>query len=82
LTVTETNAHPAADFQWFRNGVAVAGANGPVLELAEVTAEDSGDYEVVVSNFMGTVTHRVAAILAIGATWSSPPLPAIMPTER
>lgn len=53
-------------YQWQRNGADVAGATGPVLTLAGVTAADDGaQFRVVVKNAKGSVTSA-AATLTVG----------------
>lgn len=61
------------NYQWYRNGEAVAGATGATLNLAAVTAADAGAYSVKVSNPAGTVVSNpvdlaVGAVLAV-TTW-------------
>ena len=53
-------------YQWRLDGTPIAGANGPVLRLAAVTAAAAGGYSVVVSNAAGTATSDVAT-LTVGA---------------
>jgi hypothetical protein len=44
----------ALSYQWRRNGVAINGANAPVLKLAQVTPADATGYSVLVSNAPAT----------------------------
>ncbi len=49
-------------YQWFRNGVALAGENGPILLRQNVTASDAGEYTVRVTNSAGSVTSSGGTI--------------------
>lgn len=49
FSVTVT-ASPAPQFQWYHDGQALDGANGPVLHLQQVTLAHAGGYHVVVWN--------------------------------
>lgn len=70
LTVGVT-ANPAATFQWYRNGVTMAGAIGASYTVGNVSLNDAGNYTVNVTNSFGTVTSA-AATLTVNATSSSP----------
>jgi 6-phosphogluconolactonase (cycloisomerase 2 family) len=65
----------ALSYQWRRNGVAITGANAPVLKLAAVSEADATGYSVQVSNTAGTVTSD-AALLSVSAGVA----PAVAPT--
>ncbi len=41
-------------YRWWKDGKAIPGARGPVLELTNLQPSDSGGYEVEVANFLGT----------------------------
>ena len=56
----------ALSYQWHRNGVALAGANSPVLRLPAVTGANAGSYSVAVSNGAGNATSN-SAILTVSA---------------
>ena len=55
-------------FQWSRSGVGlqdagnISGANSNTLTLASITSTDAGDYDVVVTNSIGSVTSVVATL--------------------
>ncbi len=66
LAVAASGTGPLA-FQWSRNGAPVAGATGPVLVLAAVTAADAGSYAVTVNNAVGTATSDAAVLTVLGA---------------
>lgn len=72
FTVAATGT-PAPTFQWRRNGVAISGANGPTLNLAAVRASDAGDYTVLVSNDLGSVTSTAATLMVTSAPANPPP---------
>ncbi|MCU0330746.1 MAG: immunoglobulin domain-containing protein [Candidatus Kapabacteria bacterium] len=50
------------EFQWRRNGVAIAGAVEPRLVLPKISAPDEGDYTCEVSNHCGTIESDVASV--------------------
>ena len=50
------------NYQWRKNGVAIAGATGSTLTLTGVTAADAGNYDVYVSNALGLVGSSLAQI--------------------
>ncbi|MCX6952028.1 MAG: immunoglobulin domain-containing protein, partial [Verrucomicrobia bacterium] len=62
LTVV-ANGAPAPTYQWRLNGVAVAGATQATLTFGPVRAEQAGDYTVVVTNSLGSVTSSVATLV-------------------
>jgi hypothetical protein len=53
---------PAPAYQWRRDGVAIAGATGPVLVVNAATAANAGLYTVVATNSAGTATSTAAAL--------------------
>ncbi|MEM7167973.1 MAG: FG-GAP-like repeat-containing protein [Planctomycetota bacterium] len=63
-TLTATASGSALQYQWYRNGVSIPGANATTLALAAIVPADAGAYEVVVSNSCGAVTSA-SALLAI-----------------
>lgn len=52
----------ALSYQWYRNGAALAGANGPVLRLTGVTVLNSGSFSVRVSNSAGNADSNSATL--------------------
>jgi hypothetical protein len=54
-------------YQWRKDGLNVEGATGEVYQILEVTEEDSGTYDVVVTNGVGTVESRPVAVRVPGA---------------
>jgi alpha-tubulin suppressor-like RCC1 family protein len=61
LSVTATGTPPPS-YQWFRNRTNAVGSGGPVLDFSAVQMADGGDYHVVVANYNGAVTSRVAKV--------------------
>lgn len=49
-------------YQWYRNGAAIAGATAPSYIVASVTAANAGNYTVVVTNSVGSLTNGPVAI--------------------
>lgn len=56
---------PPLSYQWRFNGAPLADATASSLTLANVSANDAGDYTVVVSNGSGTVTSDVAILTVL-----------------
>jgi uncharacterized delta-60 repeat protein len=55
-------------YQWYKNGSAITGANGPTLSLPALSSADSADYQVIVTNILGSVTSRVAQVTVLSST--------------
>ena len=49
-------------YQWYKDGVAIAGATSSKYTIAAAKATDAGKYRVVVTNPSGTATSRDAAL--------------------
>jgi alpha-tubulin suppressor-like RCC1 family protein len=49
-------------YQWRKAGAVISGATGAALSLPRVTAADAGTYDVVVSNWLGSVTSAAASV--------------------
>lgn len=58
-------------YQWQRNGVSISGATYHSLGFGSVQASDAGNYRVVITNPLGTVTST-EAVLSIGAATMVP----------
>ncbi len=69
------NAIPTPTYQWFLNGTALSGATSASLSLANVSATNAGDYTVVVSNPVGSVTSSKATLTVTAAPSPPPPPP-------
>lgn len=52
-------------YQWFKNGVPLAGATEPILTLTSVTNSDAGNYHVIVQNQFGPATSASATLTVI-----------------
>jgi hypothetical protein len=68
LTVKATGTGPFA-YQWLRNGVPVAGANGATFSLSAISAADAGDYQAGVTNMVSEtpVLSSVATVNVVAA---------------
>jgi hypothetical protein len=51
---------PQPGVQWYFNAQPIAGATNSALVLAPVSAANAGDYRVIASNSLGTVTNGPA----------------------
>ena len=56
---------PPFTYQWFKDGVAVAGANGAAYALAAVSSASAGSYTVMVTNAAGSVTSSAATLTVL-----------------
>jgi Pectinesterase/Immunoglobulin domain/Bacterial Ig-like domain len=72
FTVTSTDGNPTPSYQWYKNGVAIAGANATSYAIGSVAYSDIGKYSVTVSNIAGKVTSA-SAVLAINSTMTGTP---------
>jgi hypothetical protein len=50
-------------YQWFDNGVAVSGATNSALDFSSIQFTNAGQYSVVVSNALGSVTNPPEAVV-------------------
>jgi uncharacterized delta-60 repeat protein len=64
----EAAGTPLLSYQWFHDGLAVVGAEGPQLTLSNLLGSDAGLYWVVVSNRYGSITSAVAELTVNLAT--------------
>ncbi len=62
LAVTATGAG-ALRYQWRRNGEGMVGATTATLTLARASADNAGDYEVIVTDANGPVRSRMARVI-------------------
>lgn len=62
FSVVVSDAHEVT-FQWQHNGADIPGATGDSLLLTNVSADDEGQYSVVVTNSAGSVTSAPAELL-------------------
>jgi hypothetical protein len=84
LTVQASGSSPL-QYQWFKNGQAISGANSSTYTITNVTQNDAGTYKVVVTNRCGTAESQEVQIttasiedeaLAAGFRLSLAPIPA------
>lgn len=61
------SGNPAPTFQWYKNGVAVAGATTSTLTFNAVALANAGSYTVVASNSLGSATSNAASLNVNGA---------------
>lgn len=50
-------------YQWLHNGVEIPGATAASLELTGLQLDDAGEYQVRISNTLGTVHSRVTTLV-------------------
>ncbi len=62
LYVAPNNNYGIPTYQWLKNGTPIPGATFSQFIIAAVTLADAGNYSVVVSNGIGSVTSREAAV--------------------
>jgi alpha-tubulin suppressor-like RCC1 family protein/sugar lactone lactonase YvrE len=62
------SGRPAVTYQWNFNGAAISGATSNTYSLSNVQASNAGNYTVVVSNVMGTVTSNTASLTVSQST--------------
>jgi hypothetical protein len=58
------SGHGTLSYQWKKDGVAIAGETSNILNLADVTAVDSGVYSVTIQNSVSTVDSADAIVSA------------------
>ena len=61
LSVTATGQGPIT-YQWRWNGKAIVGATAATFGLSAVNASNAGNYDVVVTNVVGSVTSATASV--------------------
>ncbi|WCJ59826.1 immunoglobulin domain-containing protein [Fontisphaera persica] len=62
LTLTVGYSGSLPRFQWYRNGVPVAGANSATYSVASAVTNDSGNYYVVITNGISAVTSATVNV--------------------
>ncbi|MFC5408596.1 T9SS type A sorting domain-containing protein [Larkinella bovis] len=50
-------------YQWRKNGIAIPGATNPSFPLSNVTSNDAGEYEILVSNVCGVTTSNKTVLI-------------------
>jgi hypothetical protein len=76
LTVVAGGANPFY-YQWRKNGTPISGATQSELVLPNAQTTDSGNYTVVITNWLGSITSAVAQV-SVGV----PPVITIQPTDQ
>ena len=61
----EANGDEPIFYKWFKGDMEIAGAEGPVLELSNVSEADAGSYTVEVSNSAGSATSNPASLAVL-----------------
>ena len=62
LTLSVTTSGTVTSVQWYKDGVAIAGATSATLTIANVTAANAGSYTVTVTGSANTVTSDAAIV--------------------
>lgn len=62
FTVGAEGGTATLSYQWRKDGVNIPGANGSSLDLSEISPSSAGNYSVVVSNRLGSVTSNVGKL--------------------
>jgi sugar lactone lactonase YvrE len=71
---------PAPAYQWYFNGSPFNGATTSTLSFSSARSADAGDYSVVVTNELGSVTSSKAT-LTVSAAPVTPPAPTPAPAS-
>jgi len=62
VTLSVTASGTVSTYQWYLNGVAVAGATTSTYTISRVTSTNAGTYTVVLSNSAGSTTSNAATL--------------------
>jgi uncharacterized delta-60 repeat protein len=66
FTVSVTaNGNPAIAYQWRTNGTVIAGATAASYTVTNAQASDAADYDVVLTNSIGSITSSVATVSVV-----------------
>ncbi|HNG28740.1 MAG TPA: immunoglobulin domain-containing protein, partial [Blastocatellia bacterium] len=76
FAVTAVGATPIS-YQWRKNGLNIAGANSAVFTISSASANDAGDYSVLVAGACGNVVSGIAAL-----TVNTPPVITAQPANQ
>jgi len=60
--------------QWYKNGLAIAGATNATYSLSNMAPGNSGNYAVVATNLVGTVSSNMTLTVVIPPAISKPPV--------
>jgi len=61
---------PASAYQWRLNGANIAGATSATLTLTNVQAASAGQYDVVITNSLGTVVTQAATLRVLSQSYA------------
>ena len=64
LSVVASGGTSVLAYQWRKNSVPLAGATNPTLRFSRVAADDTGNFDVVVANQLGSITSQAAVLTA------------------
>ena len=67
FTVT-ASGRPAVTYQWYFGGAAISGATGNTYSFSNAQSVNAGNYAVVVSNVVDSVTSNAATLTVTSAT--------------
>jgi alpha-tubulin suppressor-like RCC1 family protein len=81
LTVAGNFGTAPLRLQWRKNGVAVSGATGASYRIAEAAVGASGEYDVVVTNYLGSATSGVVTVLVNALTGGAVPRILVAPVS-
>jgi hypothetical protein len=65
LTLTVAASGSSLMYYWWKNSNTIAGATSASYQVPSVTTNDAGQYFVVVSNYLGMTTSRVATVTVV-----------------
>ena len=66
FTVSVTAAgNPAVAYQWRTNGTVILGATGSSYMITGAQTNNSADYDVIITNSMGSITSSVATVSVV-----------------
>ena len=71
FSVSATSLLPLT-YQWYVNGGLFSGATTNTLSLTNARTTDSGNYTVIITNALGSVTSNIAALTVAAATPTTP----------
>lgn len=52
-------------FQWYKNGIAISGANSGTFQIPSTVTSDAGLYKVIVTNAAGSVSSAEASLAVL-----------------
>lgn len=67
---------PAPTYQWYFNGNPFQGGTASTLSFSNARSSDAGDYTVVVTNALGSITSAKATLAVTAPSATSPSAPA------